>query len=909
MIGRWAAPLATLAPLALLAALPAIAADVPACRADPLGGRSLYLRGSFNSWGAQAAQRFVWACDRWQLVTRLDGEHAFKLGDEGWSADADFGAPGGSPQAQRLVLRGAHIKRRFGGTYRFTVAMNEQGTDAQLNIETCPVAEGTGQGGAPLGETTLFLRGSINNWAALDDYAFQFSCDAYYLNLKATGRHEFKIADAAWSPAGTVGADGIPGAGNFTHTFDGEHTLRLAWAGGRPQLDVGPKSFADPRGVAVTDPVARSLRFDSRAAADKSPFGAVPAGTTMNFSLGAGAGVDRLTLLVERRQFEGNQEVLQYTEVARVPMVKAAAAGPDAGERWSAAYRFAEVAVYGYWFEAEIGGKLYAYQNNADAVFWTRENGSAGLGSVVDRPAALGTVRRFRQTVYARDFKVPDWAADTVYYYIFPDRFRNGNKANDPQPGVTRYHDATVEFHPNWLDKPWRPGDGSDAHHNNDFFGGDLAGIIDKLDYIRDLGANAIYMTPIFRASSNHKYDTADYRQVDPAFGSNEDFTRLTQEAARRGIRVITDASLNHTGADSIYFDRYDNFKSGGAFAGSKIRPDSPYASWYSFDPAQKDADKQFKGWVGVTDLPELDKASPGWRDFAYRGPDSITKLWLDRGASGWRMDVAPWVPDDFWREWRRAVKSHKPDAITIAEVWFDASKYFLGDMFDSTMNYIFRNTVLAYAAGGKAADLYRNLELLRESYPPQALHALMNLLSSHDQARSLHVLGGHDGGDAAAMASAKARYRLAVFFQMTYPGSPAIYYGDEVGVTGGDDPFNRSTYPWADRGGKPDEEMLAEFKKLTRLRHQHAVLRRGSLSAPLFADDHVVVLARRLGDAWAITATNNATTARQVSVALPAELTAAELSDALGGAPVKVDRGRASFEVPAQYGRVLLAR
>jgi glycosidase len=464
-------------------------------------------------------------------------------------------------------------------------------------------------------------------------------------------------------------------------------------------------------------------------------------------------------------------------------------------------------------------------------------------------------------------------------------------------------------MHKNWLDKPWRPGDGSDEHYNNDFFGGDLAGIIDKLDYIRDLGANAIYMTPIFRASSNHKYDTADYHQVDPAFGSNADFERLTREAARRGIRVIPDASLNHSGADSIYFDRFGNFKSGGAFEGGRIRPDSPYAGWYSFDPKQTAPDKQYKGWVGVSDLPELDKSSRGWRDFAYGKPDSVTRLWLDRGASGWRMDVAPWVSDDFWREWRSAVKATKPDAITIAETWFDASKYFLGDMFDSTMNYIFRNSVLEYAAGGKAAALYRNLELLREAYPPQALYALMNLLSSHDQARSLHVLGWHDDSGAQTIALAKARYRLAVFFQMTYPGSPAIYYGDEVGVTGGDDPFNRGTYPWADLGGQPDLQMLAEFKRLTRLRHEQAVLRRGSLDAPLFADDHVVVLLRRLGDAWAITATNNAASPRTISVALPRELPGGALIDPLGGAPVKLEPGRISFEVPAMYGRVLLAR
>ncbi|MCB1602935.1 MAG: hypothetical protein KDI66_23170, partial [Xanthomonadales bacterium] len=185
---------------------------------------------------------------------------------------------------------------------------------------------------------------------------------------------------------------------------------------------------------------------------------------------------------------------------------------------------------------------------------------------------------------------------------------------------------------------------GSDARHNNDFFGGDLQGLIDKLDHVQALGANVLYLTPVFQAASNHKYDTADYHRIDPAFGTNADFTRLTREAARRRIRVVVDTSLNHTGADSRYFDRYGNFGGQGAYSGSVIRADSPYASWYRFDPTQVDPDKRFTGWVGVTDLPELDKASPAWRDFAYRAPDSVTKRWLDAdaGAAGWRMDVAP---------------------------------------------------------------------------------------------------------------------------------------------------------------------------------------------------------------------------------------------------------------------------
>ena len=904
LAARAAALAAALALHGLAAAQAAVAGPAgpaaPACKPEPLGGRSLYLRGSFNSWTAPDEHRFAWVCNRWQLVATLKGEHGFKIADEGWSADADFGSADG----RGLLLRGPEIRRRFDGAQRFTLTMTDK--QAQLQIESCPADA------APLGATTLFLRGTTNNWAALDEHAFQYSCDAYYLNLKASGRHEFRIADAAWTGAHTIGVGGMGGA-NFVQQFDGEHTLRLVWAGGKPQLDVGPKTFADPRQAALTDAVALSLRFDSRSAAHKKPFGAVPVGTLIEFSLHAAAGVEKATLVIEHRRLEGNQELLEYSERQRLPLQRSKAGDGDGdGERWSASHRFDEMAVFGYWFEVQIAGKSYVFQNNAQPVHWTREKGSGGAGVAALRPQALGTVRRFRQTVHARDLKLPDWAPDIVYYYIFPERFRNGDKSNDPQPGRDRYQNHGIELHQRWLDKPWRPGsgDGSDAVHNNDFFGGDLAGIIDKLDYIKDLGANTLYLTPIFKAASNHKYDTADFRNVDPAFGSNADFERLTREAAQRGIRVIPDTSLNHTGSDSIYFNRYGNHAALGAFQGGRVRSDSPYASWYRFDTQQRDPDKQFSAWVGITDLPELDKASPAWRAFAYGDPDSVMKLWLDRGASGWRMDVAPWVSDDFWREWRSAIKAHRPDALTIAETWFDASKYLLGDMFDSSMNYIFRNAVQDYAGGGAAAQLVAQLEWLREAYPAQSLHAMMNLLSSHDQARALHVFGWQEGvSDPALIERAKQRLRLAVLMQMSYPGAPTVYYGDEVGLNGGDDPYNRATYPWADEGGEPDLALLADFKRLIAMRRDNAVLRRGSLAAPLHVDEHVVVLLRRFGDSWALTATNNAAVPRSVRLKLPEGLPLGELKDALGGAAVQVSPEGLSFEVPALFGRVLLTR
>jgi cyclomaltodextrinase / maltogenic alpha-amylase / neopullulanase len=879
-----------------------------ACIPSPLGKRALFLRGSFNSWNANEAQRFTYRCNQFELTTTLRGEHRFKLGDDDWSPDADLGAQDNAQQSPfTLIRKGSDMGFNFSGVHRLTYKVTNQ----MLTIDKCPVA--------PFGDATLYLRGSMNNWAALEDYAFQFNCDAYYLNVNLSGRQEFKIADPAWSDSATLSAStnastayfeqpftmkrntDAGASENAAFLFSGEATLKLVVQAGKPVLTIGPKRFDDPSRVPVTDPVALSVRFDSRSVAHKSPFGAITAGSNVEFALAAKPGITKATLVVERRRLEGNQEVLEYLESVRVPM-------QSSGDRWLAKHRFTDVSVYGYYFEIEVNGNTFVYANNNDSVYWTREKGSGGVGEIVEQPAQSKSIRRFRQTVYASDFKVPEWAPDVVYYYIFPDRFRNGDRRNDPKRGVDTYQNHGIEFHSRWNEKPFRPNtnDGSDTVYNNDFFGGDIAGIIEKLDYIKSLGANAIYITPLFQAPSNHKYDTADYRNIDAAFGSNDDFVRLTTEAAKRGIRVIPDTSLNHVGADSKYFDRFGKYQSKGAFENNAIRDDSHYASWFSFDRSQPEPSKQFKGWTGILDLPEIDKTSPSFRKFAYGDRDSVMKLWLDRGAAGWRMDVAPWVPDDFWREWRTAIKAHRADALTISETWFDSSKYFLGDTFDSTMNYIFRNTVQDYAMGGNAAKLYQNIELMRDAYPPQSFYALMNLLSSHDQARSLHQFGYDDHANAAAIVLAKQRLRLAVFFQMTFPGAPTIYYGDEVGVTGGDDPYNRGTYPWADLGGQPDNALLTDFKRLVKLRNDHAVLRRGSIDAPIYIDDNVIVLLRKLGEHYAITATNNANAERRVTLKLPADVR--RLAEPLNDSPSAIAvNGELSFTLAPLSGRAFV--
>jgi len=776
---------------------------------------------------------------------------------------------------------------------------------------------------------TLFLRGKMNDGTPREDYAFQWRCNAYFLNVDLNGEQKFRIMDAALGGGVAFGGPGgqttelrsgqtfaLSGgvrvdSGELRYAFSGPATVKLdigRGAAGKPTLMIGPKSFVDIDEKPIDDPIARSVKFDSRDFGNKLPFGAVTAGTGVDFGVSAQPGIAKMTLVIEKRRLEGWQEVLEYSDLARVPLTRTSQGDR---ERWEGRYKFDAIGVYGYYFEFEVGGRTYLYTNNANPIPFTREVGSQGLGTVVN-PPLRERIRRFRQTVYRADYKVPDWARDAVYYYIFPDRFRNGDPANDPKPGVDKFHEGTVEFHKNWLDKPWvaHSGDGSDDQYSNDFFGGDLKGITDKLDYIKALGANTLYINPIFRASSNHKYDTADYRQIDPHFGTEAEFEKLNREAAKRGIRVVLDTSLNHVGRDSIYFNRYGNFAELGAFDRDKIQPGSKYYPWFTFYPNEKNPDLQYKGWAGISDLPEFDKSQRSLRDYFY-GRDGVMQHWLARGLSGWRMDVAPWIPDDFWREWRTAVKQAKPDAVTVAESFFDSSKFFLGDEFDSTMNYIFRSTVVAYANGAKASDVYRNLELMRENYPPQAFSVLMNLIDSHDSSRALYDFGWRDEAkdSAETVALAKQRLRLAAFFQMTFPGSPAIYYGDEVGVTGGDDPFDRGTYPWPDLGGKPDDVMLADYKKLTKLRHDHPVLRHGSLDAPGYVDDHVVVMYRRDEGQWAIVATNNDSAARTVKVHLPGPIAATTFADALTGANLSAAAdGTLELRVPAMYGSVLIA-
>lgn len=659
-----------------------------------------------------------------------------------------------------------------------------------------------------------------------------------------------------------------------------------------------------------------SLYFNSRDEQYKKPFGPVTAGTETTFTLEAKTNdLEEAKLVMTRQKITGNQDNIENLDKIFYTMVKSGTSPDGSREYWTATIKFEDINVYTYYFEAIDGKDVVIYGNNSTniPIPANKITGVGGVGEAL-RLATEGIkedeIPRYRQTVYDPSFKTPDWSQDIIYYYIFADRFKNGNHANDPKPGKRKFYgNRDITFHKNWLDKPWIPQDKvPNWDFGNDFFGGDIAGMMQKLDYLKELGINTIYSTPLFKSPSNHKYDTSDYMKIDESFGTNEEYRQFVDEAKKKGIRIIMDASLNHSGADSIYMDRYGKYPGIGAFRNEKIRKDSPYYSWYIFDETATDPNQKYPKWA-VPSLAEFNKNSESYRKFAYKDKNSVTQYWMDTGISGWRMDVVPWVPDDFWREWRKTVKAKDPDAFTVSEVWWDSSKYFLGDMFDSGMNYVFRQAVFDYVDGKKARDAVNLFEMLRENYPPKAFAATMNIISSHDAPRAVFHFGYKDDKTPKdEVKTAKDKLLLATFMQMTYPGAPTIYYGDEAGVTGGEDPGCRATYPWKEEGGNPDESLLNEFKKLIKLRNDNAVLRRGSIQAAE-VDDNIIAMVREYDGTVALVVTNNLDKAKSVRINVSALHLPTVMTDVWSGEKATIVNGVLELEVPAYYGRVLLAK
>lgn len=440
------------------------------------------------------------------------------------------------------------------------------------------------------------------------------------------------------------------------------------------------------------------------------------------------------------------------------------------------------------------------------------------------------------------DFHTPVWARGATIYQIFPDRFRKSGDC-DLTGKLTPY---TV--HPSWNEEvDWRPTE-DDLVLNNDFFGGNFRGITEKLDYIADLGVNLLYLNPISKSFSSHRYDTGDYKTPDPMLGTEADFAELCRQAHARGIRVILDGVYSHTGSNSPYFNREGQFDSLGAYNSQE----SPYYSWYTF---QHWPDR-YTCWWNFDTLPTVNKLDPAFVNFIIADEDSVVAHWMKLGADGFRLDVADELPDEFIRLLRRRIKAINPDALLLGEVWEDASAkiaynrrrtYFTAGELDSVMNYPFRTAIIDYVRGHDGgAALKETVMSIVENYPPEVVQCNMNLLGTHDTPRILTALVDDFNGTREEMSKrhlsrnqfdiAYDRLLMAAFLQYTLPGSPSLYYGDEAGMEGGRDPFNRRPYPW----GRENTEILDHFRQLGKLRREHPAFRLGDIRFFQAGDRHI---------------------------------------------------------------------
>lgn len=495
-----------------------------------------------------------------------------------------------------------------------------------------------------------------------------------------------------------------------------------------------------------------------------------------------------------------------------------------------------------------------------DGALW--RYGARNECSVGEGAFALGEQRSFQITVYEKREVAPTWYQHGIVYQIFPDRFDRGSDwSARVQASLAEHRNGPGrEFVQDWNAAPRYHKDQYGRISTWDFYGGNLEGIRERLGYLKSMGISVIYLNPIFEAASNHRYDTADYLRVDPMLGDKETFVHLCADAKELGISIILDGVFNHTGCDSRYFNKYGNYSEVGAFQS----PDSPYSTWFKLGGA---TDGEYQCWWGVDDLPDVDENDPSYREFIC-GKDGVVRTWLRLGASGWRLDVADELPDDFIEDIKAAALAEKPDALLIGEVWEDAShkvsygqlrRYLQGRELDGVMNYPFRQAMLDFITNKiGAADITNRMEELYENYPREAFLSCLNLLGSHDRERVLTVLG--DAPDKNTLSDeARRDYRLsegqrglavsrlwvAALLQMTMPGVPCVYYGDDAGLEGYTDPYNRATYPW----GKEDENCRTIYRNAIAVRKSLPEVFEDGDFVPFAPNDDVFGFYRTLGD------------------------------------------------------------
>ncbi|AME09415.1 MULTISPECIES: glycoside hydrolase family 13 protein [Gemella] len=429
-------------------------------------------------------------------------------------------------------------------------------------------------------------------------------------------------------------------------------------------------------------------------------------------------------------------------------------------------------------------------------------------------------------TVYDKNYKTPNWYKGSIMYQIFPDRFK---KSDNYEATIAKNEDDRIR-HIDWNTVPH-----SNITHKNysakDFLMGNLLGIEEEKNYFKQLNIESIYLNPIMESSENHRYSTADYFKIDPYFGTNEQFKQFCTNFKNDNIRIILDGVFSHTGSDSIYFNRYNHYDSIGAFNSQN----SPYYDWFSFS----NFPYEYNSWWGFDNLPTVIKENKNYSDFINNKDTGVLNFWQNLGISGWRLDVADEFPDEFLDRVRETTKYYDENSLIIGEVWEDATnkfsynirrRYFLGKQLDSVMNYPWRNAIIDFVKNGNAEKFAYEISLLVENYPKPALDSLMNLLSSHDTERVLTVLAFDEPEDVPVderptyklnyeqYNKAKELLKFASFIQFTLPGVPCIYYGDEIGMYGFRDPYNRLGFTHDNK----DEDLLSHYKKLSNFRYNH---------------------------------------------------------------------------------------
>jgi glycosidase len=519
-----------------------------------------------------------------------------------------------------------------------------------------------------------------------------------------------------------------------------------------------------------------------------------------------------------------------------------------------------EPGLFFYWFEVRLRDGRYRWGFPDQASQGTRAetlDGSPSFSLDGSSP-----IPGFQLTVHAGDFVTPDWMKGAVIYQIFPDRFSRGSRFDRARAQELMQRPERI-WHSDWREEVDFKGKAPQGYQACDFFGGTLEGIVEQLPYLASMGVTVLYLNPVFEAQSNHRYDTGDYLTVDPLLGTNDDLIRLFKEAGGLGIQVILDGVFSHTGADSLYFNRYGRYPSAGAWQEMRDGIPSDFTSWYRFagdseikryreegdcESATGEEPLLYECWWDFHCLPNVNEEDLSYRRFIC-GPDGVLAYWIRRGCAGFRLDVSDELPDSFLRLLRKRIKQERPDAFILGEVWEEPTAkisyghhrdFLFGNTHDAVMGYTFRRQVLAFLQNKikaeQVADAFENTLAVT---PKEALYTQMNLLGSHDTSRIITELAGRPmpaGREEQARLSLTGEERkrgermliLASLFQIAFPGAMAVYYGDELGMEGYDDPFNRRTYPWEAKGGPPESRLREQLASIMRLKSRTPVLKTG---------------------------------------------------------------------------------